>query len=74
MNLRQIVAAIGSYLYGVEVGSPGWRNFGIVKIDARSGEVVARRNLDSGVWYISLGAVAAEVQGRFDLAATCATN
>ena len=56
MTFRQMVAGSdGRYLYGLDVGSPAWRRVRIVKVEARSGQVVAERSVDPDVWYLTAG-------------------
>jgi hypothetical protein len=59
----------GLYLYGLDVGSPAWRRVRIVKIEARTGQVVAEKSLDPDVWYLTTGQIPDEIRGHLDLAA-----
>jgi hypothetical protein len=57
-RFRQIVASTdGRFLYGLEVGSPAWQRVRILKIDARSAEVLAEKSLDSDVWFLTMGTI-----------------
>ena len=70
MSFRQMVGSSdGLYLYGLEVGSPAWRRVRIVKIEARTGQVVAEKSLDPDVWYLTTGQIPDEIRGHLDLAA-----
>lgn len=70
LTFRQMVASSdGRYLYGLDVGSPAWRRVRIVKIEARTGQVVAEKSLDSDVWYLTTGQIPDEIRGHLDLAA-----
>lgn len=69
-RFRQMVASPdGRYLYGLEVGSPAWRRVRIVKMEARTGQVVAEKSLASDVWYLTTGQIPDEIRGHLDLAA-----
>ena len=70
LDFRQMVASPdGRYLYGLDVGSPAWRRVRIVKIEARTGQVVAEKSLASDVWYLTTGQIPDEIRGHLDLAA-----
>jgi hypothetical protein len=70
LRFRQMVAGSdGRYLYGLDVGSPAWRQVRIVKIDAATGQILAEKNLDSDVWYLTAGAIPHESQGNLNLTA-----
>jgi hypothetical protein len=70
LNFRQMVAGSdGRYLYGLDVDSPAWRQVRIVKIDAVTGQIVAEKNMDPDVWYLTTGSLPREMQGRLDLVA-----
>jgi hypothetical protein len=69
-RFRQIVAGSdGRYVYGLDTGSPAWRRVQIVKIDATTGQVVAEKNMDPDVWYLTAGKIPPEMQGHLDLVA-----
>jgi hypothetical protein len=61
-RFRQMVASPdGRYLYGLEVGSPAWRQVRIVQIDAASGRVAAQKSLAPDVWYLTTGRIPPEM-------------
>jgi hypothetical protein len=69
MSFRQMAASPdGLYLYGLDVGSPEWR-VRIVKMEARTGQVVAEKRIDSDVWNLTMGQIPHEMQGHLDLTA-----
>ena len=55
----------GLYLYGLDVGSPAWRGVRIVKIEARTGQVVAEKSLDPDVWYLTIRQIPDEIRGHW---------
>ena len=66
-RFRQMVAGPdGSYLYGLDVGTPAWRAVRIVKIDAATGQVILERSLDPDVWYLTAGWVPHAMRGHLD--------
>jgi hypothetical protein len=70
LAFRQIVASSdGRHLYGLDVGSPAWRQVRIVKIDATTGQVIAERDMGPDVWYLTAGRIPDEMQGHLDLSA-----
>jgi hypothetical protein len=48
-------------LYGIDVRDTSWRSVGLVRLNAMTGEVLARRNLTSDVWFIDLATVPSEL-------------
>jgi hypothetical protein len=44
----------GKELYGIDVRDTSWTAVGLVRLNAVTGEVLARRNLNSDVWFIHL--------------------
>ena len=52
-----ISGADGKELYGIDVRNPGWTSVGLVRLNAITGEVLARRNLTSDVWFIDFATV-----------------
>jgi hypothetical protein len=69
-RFRQIVASPdGRYLYGLEVGSPAWRQVKIVQIDSATGRVTAQKSLAPDVWYLTTGRIPQEMLGHMDLSA-----
>jgi hypothetical protein len=71
---RMVASPDGLYLYGLDVGSPAWRRVRIVKIEARTGQVVAEKSLDPDVWYLTTGQIPDEIRGHLDLAAILPTR
>jgi hypothetical protein len=51
----------GKELYGIDVRDANWSSVGLVRLNAVTGEVLARRNLLSDVWFIDLAAVPSEL-------------
>ena len=69
-RFRQMVASPdGRYLYGLEVGSPSWREVKIVQIDSATGRVTAQKILTPDVWYMTRGRIPQEMLGHMDLSA-----
>jgi hypothetical protein len=48
-----ISSADGKELYGVDVKDPQWTSVGLVRLDSMTGEVLAKRDLASDVWFTS---------------------
>ena len=71
LHLRQLVAGSdGQSLYGLDVGSPAWQQVRIVRIDASSMQIIGSRSLDPDVWYLTMGSIPHEWNGKLDLVAT----
>lgn len=71
-TFRQMVASSdGLFLYGLDAGSPSWQRVRIFKIDAGTGQIVAEKNLNSDVWYLTLGSIPPAMHGHLDLAVPC---
>jgi hypothetical protein len=51
----------GKELYGVDVRDTNWTSVGLVRLDAATGETLARRDLVSDVWFITLATIPTEV-------------
>jgi hypothetical protein len=69
-RFNQMVASPdGRYLYGLEVGSPAWRQVKIVQIDSATGRVTAQKSLAPDVWYLTTGRIPQEMLGHMDLSA-----
>ncbi len=51
----------GKELYGIDVRDTSWSSVGLVRLNAITGEVLARRNLTSDVWFIDLATVPSEL-------------
>ena len=49
--------ADGKELYGIDVRDTTWSSVGLVRLNAITGEVLARRNLNADVWFIDLTTV-----------------
>jgi hypothetical protein len=56
-----ISGADGKELYGIDVRDTHWSSVGLVRLNAITGEVLARRNLDSDVWFIDLATVPSDL-------------
>jgi hypothetical protein len=56
-----ISSADGKELYGVDVRDPSWKSVGVVRLNAITGKVLAKRNLTSDVWFIDLATVPSEL-------------
>jgi hypothetical protein len=56
-----ISGADGKELYGIDVRDTTWTSVGLVRLNAITGDVLARRNLASDVWFIDLATVPSEV-------------
>jgi len=70
-RFRQMVAGPdGRYLYGLEVGSPAWREVQIVKIDPTTGQVIAQKGLPPDVWYLTAGRIPKPMLGHLELSTT----
>jgi hypothetical protein len=52
-----ISSADGKELYGIDVRDTSWTSVGLVRLNAMTGEVLARRNLRSDVWFIDFATV-----------------
>jgi hypothetical protein len=56
ISFRQVLASgDGRYLYGLDTGSPAWREVRIVKLETATGNIAAERRLDPDVWYLTEG-------------------
>lgn len=51
----------GKELYGIDVRDTSWSSVGLVRLNAITGEVLAKRNLTSDVWFIDLATVPSEL-------------
>lgn len=51
----------GKELYGVDVRDTNWTSVVLVRLDAATGETLARRDLVSDVWFITLATIPTEV-------------
>jgi hypothetical protein len=49
-----IPGANGKELYGIDVRDTTWSSVGLVRLNAITGEVLARRNLNADVWFLDL--------------------
>lgn len=54
LRFRQLVS-MGGFLYGLEVGDGSWRQVRLMKLDPASGKILAERDLDPAVWYLTAG-------------------
>lgn len=52
-----VPSADGKELYGIDVRDTTWSSVGLVRLNAISGEVLAKRNLQADVWFIDLATV-----------------
>jgi hypothetical protein len=52
-----IPSADGNELYGIDVRDTTWSSVGLVRLNATTGEVLAKRNLKTDVWFIDLATV-----------------
>lgn len=59
----------GKELYGLDVMDTNWTSVNLVRLNATSGEVLARRNLASDVWFIDLATIPSELVPRGSLEA-----
>lgn len=60
----------GKELYGLDVKDTTWTAVGLVRLDARTGEVLARRNLSSDVRSIDLATLSSDLVQSGQLALT----
>jgi len=51
----------GKELYGIDVRDATWTSVGLVRLNAITGEVLAKRNLHSDVWFIDLATIPSEL-------------
>lgn len=51
----------GKELYGIDVRDTSWSSVGLVRLNGITGEVLARRNLASDVWFIDLATIPSEL-------------
>ena len=65
-----ISGADGKELYGIDVRDTTWTSVGLVRLSAITGEVLARRNLTSDVWFIDLATVPSELVPNGSVEAT----
>jgi hypothetical protein len=56
-----ISSADGKELYGVDARDPSWKSVGLVRLNAMTGNVLAKRSLTSDVWFIHLATVPSEL-------------
>jgi hypothetical protein len=56
-----IPGADGKELYGIDVRDTTWSSVGLVRLNAITGEVLARRNLKADVWFIDLTTVPSDL-------------
>jgi WD40 repeat protein len=56
-----ISGADGKELYGIDVREPSWTSVGVVRLNAMTGEVLAKRDLTSDVWFIDLATIPSEL-------------
>lgn len=54
----------GKELYGIDLRDTSWTSVGLVRLNAITGEVLARRNLTSDVWFIDFATVRGELVPR----------
>jgi hypothetical protein len=57
-------------LYGIDVRDTIWRSVGLVRLDATTGRVLAKRDLVPDVWSIALATIPAELVPRGAVEAT----
>jgi len=60
----------GKELYGIDVRDTSWTAVGLVRLNAVTGEVLARRNLNSDVWFIHLATMPEQSVPRGPVEAT----
>ena len=51
---KEVVSTDGKELYGIDVRDTTWSSVGLIRLNATSGDVLARRNLQADVWFIDL--------------------
>jgi hypothetical protein len=56
-----IPSTSGRELYGLDVRDTSWRSVGLVRLNARTGEVLAKRDLSSDVWFINIATIPSEL-------------
>jgi hypothetical protein len=56
-----ISSADSKELYGVDVRDTNWTSVGLVRLNATTGEVLARRTLSQGVWVIDVATIPSEL-------------
>lgn len=54
-------SADGAELYGIDVRDTNWTSVGLVRLDAATGRILAKRELVSDVWSIALATIATEL-------------
>jgi len=55
---------MGAELFGIDVRDTIWRSVGLVRLDAATGRVLAKRNLVPDLWSIGLATIPAELVPR----------
>ena len=53
--------ADGKELYGIDVRDTRWASVGLVRLNARTGEVLAKRDLNPDVWFINVATIPSEL-------------
>lgn len=56
-----VSGADGSELYGLDLKDTTWTSVSLARLSANTGEVLARRNLTSDVWFIDLATVPSDL-------------
>ncbi|MBV8867712.1 MAG: hypothetical protein JO210_20100 [Acidobacteriaceae bacterium] len=65
---RLVITPDGKTLYGIDVESlDSWEHVRLVKVDRKSGQIQATRELASDVWNIRLGDILAKLIPREDV-------
>ena len=71
LHFAQLIAsADGKELYGVDVSDPSWTSVALVRLNAATGQPLAKRDLASDVWYIDLATIPQELVPRAQMEAT----
>ncbi len=65
-----IASADGAELFGIDVRDTIWRSVGLVRLDAVTGRVLAKRDLVPDVWSIGLAVIPAELVPSGEVPAT----
>lgn len=64
----------GKELYGIDVRDTTWSSVGLIRLNATSGDVLARRNLQADVWFIDLANIPKDLVPNGPVEATTTVN
>jgi hypothetical protein len=68
LHFAQLISSVdGKELYGIDVRDTNWTSVALVRLDAATGEILARRDLVSDVWFIELATIPKELVPHGDV-------